>query len=153
MFETETLEQALGRVRAPRELWSRVEGAGVPRPAHRLRKLAWSVAAAAAFAGVAWNLPRPEFQSNDPAAIRAWVQQHAGFDLPLAHSGPARVESVRLKRNGVEVAYRAGAKTSALSVSKATAGEKAHWSANGQSFVVACATPAELDASCGLCHI
>lgn len=154
MYETETIGDALGRVRAPEELWRRIEQARAPRPVHRARKLTWAFAAAAVFAGVAWNLPRPEFQSDDPAAIRAWVQQHAGFDLPLAaHSGPARVTSVHLNQDGVEVAYRAGARHGAFSVNKASAGVAAHWSSGGTSYVLACAIPGDLDAACGLCHI
>lgn len=154
MYEMETIEDALSRVRAPRELWNRIEEKRrEPRPVRRARMLAWSAAAAMIFAGVAWNLPRPEFQSNDPAAIRAWVQQHAGFDLPLAHSGPARVESVKLERDGVEVAYRVDGRRTAVSVSKAAPGEKAHWSRGGVAFVLACAVPGDLDLSCGLCHL
>jgi hypothetical protein len=165
MYETETIGDALGRVRAPEELWRRIEQARAARPAHRARKLTWAFAAAAVFAGIAWNLPRPEFQSDDPAAIRAWVQQHAGFDLPLAaHSGPARVTSVHLNKGGVEVAYRAGARSGAFSVSavsvngavsvnKVSRGVAAHWSSGGTSYVLACAIPGDLDAACGLCHI
>lgn len=152
---SETLENALGRVRAPEELWrrleQRMEPARAPR-SNRGRKLVWSLAAAVVFAGIAWNLPRPEFRSDDPAAIRAWVQQHAGIDLPLAHTGAARIESVRLERDGVEVAYRVDGRRAAVSVAKGSH-QKAHWSANGMSYVLACATPGDLDLSCGLCHL
>ncbi len=153
MYHSEIFEEALGRVRAPEELWRRVNQQARPQESFtRARKLAWSVAAAVLFAGVVWNLPRPEFRSGDPAAIRAWVQQHAGIDLPLAHSGPARIESVRLQRNGVELAYRTNGRRATISVSKAAAAG-AHWSAGGSSYVLACATPGDLDGSCGLCHI
>jgi hypothetical protein len=160
MHETlshETLEDALGRVRAPEELWHRIEEARARRnserqSASRGRKMVWSLAAAVVFAGIAWNLPRPEFRSNDPAAIRAWVQQHAGIDLPLAHTGAARIESVRLERSGVQLAYRADGRLAAVSVARGPH-EKAHWSANGTAYVLACATPGDLDLSCGLCHL
>ena len=152
MYDTEILEQALDRVRAPEELWRRVNEARLPRSSSRARKMVWSFAAAVLFAGIAWNLPRPEFRSNDPAAIRAWAQQHAGIDLPLAHSGPAQVESVRLEKNGVEVVYRVDGRRAAFSVSKGSTGA-AHWSAGGMSYVLACVTPGDLDGSCGLCHI
>lgn len=155
MYETEILEDALGRVRAPEELWDRIERgrARKTRPSNRAQKLAWSVAAAVVFAGIAWNLPRPEFRSDDPVAIRAWVQEHSGIDLPLAHSGAVRLESVRLEREGVEVAFRTQGRRAAFSVSKASPGATAHWSVGARGYVLACATPGDLDLSCGLCHI
>jgi hypothetical protein len=154
MYEIGTIEDALTRVRAPEELWRRIQQSRAPRASHRMRRLAWAVAAAMTFAGIAWNLPRPEFRSDDPAAIRAWVKERAGIDLPFAaHSGPARITGVRLKRNGVEVAYRAGDRGATFSIERARGSETPHWSAGGRSYGLACVTPGDLEAACGLCHI
>ena len=161
MHETNTIGQVLdrhlGRVAAPEALWTRVENRIDRTPARRSatpsRKLIWALAAAIVFGGIAWNLPRPEFQSDDPGQIRAWVKQQTGLDLPLAaHPRSAHLTGVRMKKGGVEIAYRTGARTAAVAVTRAAAGETAHWSSGGQSYVLACALPADLDSTCQLCH-
>ncbi|GEM_PF-2443703 len=152
MHAGDIFQDALGGVRAPEELWERVHQARPSQSPPRARKLVWAAAAAVLLAGVAWNLPRPEFRSGDAAAVRAWVRQRAGIDLPLAHSGPARIESVRLLRNGVELAYQSHGRRATISVSKGSA-PGAHWSAGGVFYVLTCETPGDLDGSCGLCHI
>jgi hypothetical protein len=160
MYQTDTieqiLEQNLGPVEAPEELWNRIaQGRQVARSAAPVRKLAWALATAVVVAGITWNLPRPEFQSEDPAQIRAWVKQRTGLDLPLAssHAAPVHVAGVRVKSGGaVEVAYRDGSRKATFIVSRTVAGEKAHWSSGGQSYSLACAIPADLDGACRLCH-
>jgi len=155
MYDTETIGQALGRVRAPEELWARIAEARSPRrTASPVRKLGWAVAAAMILAGVAWNLPRPEFRSEDPGELRAWVKARTGLDLPFAaHTATVYVTGAKLTRSGVEVVYRNGGRFATFSVSEASAGETVHWSSNGRSYVLACALPGDLDGSCRLCHI
>src|SRR5579862_5380425 len=141
-------EEALARVQAPEELWRRIAQdspgppAGLLHRALRAKKLTWALAAAALFTAIAWNLPQPDFQSHDPAQIRAWVKEKTGLDLPLAHSAAVQVTGARLKHNTIEISYLAGNRRGSIAVSQT---EPAHWSA---SYAVAC----DFEAACKLCH-
>ena len=116
------LARHLGRVKAPDELWSRIQAPqSQPEPAVRPRlyhrKLVW--ATAGAFAVVAsvslwmWRHPADpvtdnevlsvralnggagglDFRSTEPVAVRTWIKSHAGLDVPLP---AATTASIRL---------------------------------------------------------
>jgi hypothetical protein len=114
-----TLARHLGRMKAPDELWDRVQAPRAqqqevsPKPAFFGRKLAWTMAAAAVAAAGVWMLHQPrdpiaenealaartlnggasrmEFRSEQAPEIRAWVKAKAGLDIPLPVSTSAAV--------------------------------------------------------------
>ncbi len=141
------LEQNLRPVRAPEELWERVNAPGKKKD----RRLVWAMAAAMIVAGLAWSLGRVEtFRSSEPAAIRAWVISRTGMDVPLVGG---EVAGARVRHGTVEVAYRAGA----LVVAKASGpGDSVHWgkavpvswTMGGQVYTL----EGDLEAGCRLCH-
>src|SRR5690349_15926223 len=86
MWVEAELRQGLQSVRAPEELWERIQrrDAGVARGG---RRYVWAIAAAAmAMLVLFLARPRGEFQSGDAARIRAWVRLHTGLDVPLQAS-------------------------------------------------------------------
>lgn len=133
----EILEQNLGRVEAPAELWDRVTRG---RETKRSRVwTSWVLAAACASVAMAGIFYRPAVQSNDPALIREWVKTRTGMDVPLAKQHAVQLTGARVVKTGkIEIAYRSGV----VMVSKAE-GAGAHWGA----YVIDCQTQA-----CVLCH-
>jgi hypothetical protein len=118
-FESE-LSRHLGPVKAPDELWDRLQGAGATQSRTSSRTPFWTrswtwVAAAAAVAGLAIgvNLVRnrnqsleelavstlgrgPEqlkFRSQEAKAVRAWIKTGTGLDVPMP---PALSPAVQL---------------------------------------------------------
>jgi len=155
-----SLEQGLTRVRAPEELWDRVRSPRIERPGVHIRMNAARMSACATFAVaiivLLWGVhPRIaggalQLRSSNPAEIRAWVFAKTGLDVPL-HSGQLIGASV--KQGRVEVAYSAGAHNIFLVVSKnRDKNARYSWTADGQSYMLACAEPREL-AACLLCHV
>ena len=98
-----------------------------------------------------------QYRSADPGAVRAWVLTKTGLDVPL-HSGqlagarviPGRVEAA-------EIAYRIGKHDATVTVSRAGSvsaarGALVSWVARGQTYSLACDSPADLR-GCLLCHV
>ena len=152
------LGDALGPVRAPGELWARVN-AGTQRKAGVDGRLAWAMVAAVVVVGLL-SFGRPDaIRSSEPAAVRAWVLARTGTDVPLVGGG---VVGARVRRGTVEIAYRAGT----LMVTRAASpGDPVHWiraayqgknalswTMGGQSYTLACVVPGDLEAGCRLCH-
>ncbi len=138
------LTRHLGRVEAPQELWDRIQAPSqVPAKHSHRQMLGWALAATAVMvaAVVVWQLRlRPEalaaralqrgagqleFRSEQSAAIRAWVRDRTGLDIPLLPDPPASLRLVGASVAGwartptAEVVYRVGGRDSMLLVSKA----------------------------------
>jgi hypothetical protein len=151
-FEGE-LSRHLAPVKAPDELWDRVQNhevARTPRPARMW--LAWASAAAMVLVALAvtWTLRLrsesnasneqlavqallrgPEglaLRSGEASEIRTWVKARTGIDLPeqMRSSGMVRLYGATTVRKGVptaEVSYRVGDMDVSLVVSKLGTGE------------------------------
>jgi hypothetical protein len=164
------LRRELQAVRAPEELWERVQtqtgtSAG-SRQSYVSHKLAWVLAAAAMTMVVAFFVqPRQEFRSGDASRIREWVQVHTGLDVPLQASPALRLVGAKGTDGRAEIACRVGDRDVKLVVSRASGGvveASAHqsyqgrksvsWTMRGQLYTLACATPEDLQVACLLCH-
>jgi len=157
------LERDLANATAPDELWSRVQfprertASGVP-----VRRVAWALAAAAlvlAVLGLRASRQPAVLHSSSAVEIQAWVKTNTGLDPGLPVNPPRSIQLIgaHVIPGGVEVAYRAANHDARLLVSKADIsldGSAAtfSWTRHGQRFTLACATPAELQAACVLCH-
>jgi hypothetical protein len=136
----EILEQSLGRVEAPAELWDRV-AAG--RETKRGGSAKWVLALACAAAALVWAMYTPALRSDDPAVIRQWVKTRTGMEIPLQRTGTVQLTGARVVNPGkIELAYRAGDHPGVVLVSRA-AGSRPHFG----TLSVECEAPA-----CGLCH-
>jgi hypothetical protein len=153
------LGDALGPVRAPGELWDRVNGTGA-RKAGVDHRLAWAMAAAVVVVGLLSFGRGDAIRSSEPAAVRAWVLARTGADVPLAGG---EVVGARMRRGTVEIDYRAG--TLMVTRASGAGADSAHWVRadyqgrssfswvmGGQSYTLACAVPGDLEAGCRLCH-
>ncbi|HYL75328.1 MAG TPA: hypothetical protein VEU96_14040 [Bryobacteraceae bacterium] len=165
MWVEAELRRELQQVRAPEELWERVQRprAAVSRGG---RGYVWVLAAAAMVMVVLFLArPRGEFRSGDAARIRAWVLLHAGLDVPLQASTALRLVGAKGTDGRAEIACRVGDRDVKLTVSRARAGVvevSAHqaykggkavsWAMRGQLYTLACATPEDLQVACMLCH-
>ena len=173
------LAEHLRRVPAPDELWHRVQMPRVERaPGSRLR-FAWALASTLAIAAVAWGLharvnalasrgANLAFRCADPTEIRAWVKANTGLDIPLPAKPASTIQlmSARVVAGdspSAEVDYLVAGHEARLVVSKArsetrphrdlaSSGSHASWTMHGQTYVLACADPAELRTACLLCH-
>jgi len=158
----------LGRVRAPEELWERIER---PRtlPSGRgsvTTRKGLALAAAVLIAVVVWGLyPRGlVIQSTDAVRIRDWVKANAGLDVPLLAELPAslRLTGARVSRGRAEINCRVGDRDAKLIVARTGSGVSerhsqtgrriASWAMRGQSYTLACANPEDLKMACLLCH-
>jgi hypothetical protein len=189
------LTQHLGRVAAPPELWDRIQAPGPALPKRSNRQmLAWALAATALLvaAVVVWQLRlRPEalvaqalqrgagqleFRSEQAPAIRAFVKERTGLDIPLLPNPPASIRLVGASVAGwartptAEVVFRVGGRDEVLLVSKADpklVGNATHrflsssqyrgarissWLMHGQLCTLACPIPQNPQAGCLLCH-
>jgi hypothetical protein len=190
------LRRDLAQVEAPAELWYRVQGASAAAPRHPRRPLAWTLAVAlvivaAVLAVRAREEPAPlaasaagvvepariEFQSGDPAQIRAWLNRKAGIDVAL----PGVLEpSIRLlgasvvnrSEPAIQVVYMAGDREATLLVEKTSqssairhadlraepnASGKITWVMRGQRYTLQCFEPGgfgreDARIACLLCH-
>ena len=144
-FEPE-LKRHLGPVKAPDELWDRVQGVStsfqVPKPRRSAWQWAAAVATVAEIAGTTvWlnrsltteelavrALTRPpeqmEFRSADLTEVRAWVKAGTGLDVPFTGRAAPSVHLVgahvtRKRVPTAEISYRVGDMDVTLAVSKA----------------------------------
>jgi len=176
------LTEHLGRVRAPKELWYRVQTPRARLSGGSTRQLAWALATTLAIVAVAWgfhargnglsaNQANLTLRCADPGQIRAWVKANTGIDIPLAVKPPATVQlisalAVKGELPAAEVDYRVEGHDARLLVSKTELGEGGHaghqfrggqvgrasWTMRGQTYVLASADPSELRLACLLCH-
>lgn len=133
------LEQNLGRVEAPAELWERVAQG---RETKRKNSAPWIGAMACAAAAMAWAFYTPALRSDNPAQVREWVKVRTGMDVPLTQSGRVQLTGARVRAGKVELGYRAGDFAGVVLVSKAESGR-----GHGAGLAVECEAPA-----CGMCH-
>jgi hypothetical protein len=162
------LEMHLERVRAPEELWERIQN---PRVEQRqsARRPAAGMTACLTIAVVVilavWFYPwHRQLRSADPGEIRAWVRANAGIDVPLqAQSvGRLRLTGARMVKSSVEIAYQVGSHDGRLVVANGASGGRHvapsgarvfSWTMDGHIYTLACAAPEDLNVACGLCHI
>jgi len=174
------LTEHLSRVRAPEELWRRVQTPRVQQSRSSSPQLIWALAATLAIVTVAWGFHARlnaldsrdgnlTLRCADPARIRAWVKANTGLDIPLPEKPGAAVQlvSARALRSdppSAEVDYRVAGHDARLLVAKARATTSAHripaatdrqasWTMRGQVYSLACDDPATLRAACLLCHV
>jgi hypothetical protein len=175
------LSRHLEPVTAPDELWSRVE-AGIRtetlrnKGAPRGRRILWAIAVTAAIALCFIRLASDQtgypdtldFRSSDPQQIRAWVEAHAGIDIPLVNGRSVQFIGVALLRGSrfaVCVPYRSGNQWGKLLVARGGSGGPKHpsvrplsdrgatvvaWVAGGQTYAIA--SPMQ-HIACALCHL
>jgi len=165
MWVEAELRKGLQPVRAPGELWERIQQRDVELPS-RGRRYVWMLAAAAMATVVLFVArPRGEMRSGDAARIREWVQLHTGLNVPLEASTALRLVGAKGTEGRAEIACRVGDRDVKLVVSRARAGvveASAHqtykggkavsWTMRGQLYTLACATPEDLQVACMLCH-
>jgi len=134
------LERHLAPVKAPLELWTRVQNASATASARPFPKLAWAAAALLVFAGAVSSLRFPtflksadfaalqalarptddlEFRSGKAAEIRAWIRTNTGMDVPLPENPQVRLIGASRTAGTIEIAYRVGDQRAELIVSKA----------------------------------
>jgi hypothetical protein len=161
------LEIHLERVRAPEELWERIQNPRVER--HRpARQPAAGMTVCLTIAVVllaVWFYPwHKQLRSGDPGEIRAWVRTQAGVDVPLLArpSGRIQLTGARVVKNAAEISYRVGDHGGRLVVAKGVSGGRHTlpagtrvftWSMDGHVYTLACAEPDDLRIACSLCHI
>jgi len=182
---------------APDELWSRVQTASSSNHAkerigmQKPRWLLWPVAAAvaavialcyfsvdpdftpdlakAARQELASGSEKVDFRSSDPVEIRAWIESHAGLDIPLASAHSVEFIGVTLLKNSpcvVCVSYRIGKEKGELLVARGGFGVPKHpstkatflrgtttisWAAAGQAYAIATRQEGQ-NSACLLCH-
>jgi len=176
------LTEHLGRVRAPKELWYRVQTPGARQSGGSTRQLGWALATTLAIVAVAWgfhargnglsaNQAHLTLRCAAPGQIRAWVKANTGIDIPLAAKPPATVQlvsalAVKGDLPAAEVDYRVEGHDARLLVARAGLGEggqaghqfqesksgQTSWTMRGQTYTLASADPAELRVACLLCH-
>ena len=151
----DTLETRLARVGAPAELWDRVVApqTRVHTSVNAARMSACATVAVAIILLVIGFRPQMndagiQFRSSDPGAVRAWVNAHAGVDVPL-HSGNLAGASVNQGR--AAIAYRVAGRRLSLLVNQPASGRMS-WAAAGQTYTLLCDAPEDLRA-CALCHL
>ncbi len=161
------LETHLERLRAPEELWERIQNPRVERH-WPTRQSAAGMTACLTIAIVlltVWFYPwHKQLRSGDPREIRAWVKAQAAVDVPLQaqSSGRLRLTGAMVLNNAAEISYRVGDHNGQLIVAKGvssarhalTAGARVFtWSMDGHIYTLACAEPDDLRIACSLCHI
>jgi hypothetical protein len=161
----------------PDELWSRIEaGQALPPANTRGRRILWACAAAAVVALCCLRVAPDrtgypgmlDFRSSDPQQIRAWVEAHAGIDIPLVNGRSVQFIGAALLRGSrfvVCVPYRSGNQWGKLLVARGESGGPKHplmrhlsdrgatvvaWVAGGQTYAIA--APVQRVA-CALCHL
>lgn len=183
------LAHRLAPVAAPEGLWARIEGGKQPLPAvaslKGRRALRWPIAAiltigvAAATLWLAARGQEPalnleqlameqlhassplDLRSSDPAAIGAWMRQHAGVAVSLPARSPVRLAGVRMiRKRGMRIAavdYTVGSDAATLLVARTgPAADSEHgwltWKSGGLSYALACSSVEHPEAACLLCH-
>jgi hypothetical protein len=191
----EMLRRDLARVEAPAELWGHLQGARLAKASDTVWPRAWALAAALAIvvAVLAVGMHEPpaplaasasgvvaaghlEFQSGDPAQIRAWLNAQAGIDvaLPVVPQPSVRLlgaSVVNRVEPAVQVVYRVGNREASLLVEKTSRpegagaggarhadlkadsnGGKITWVMHGQMYTLECFGPEDARIACLLCH-
>jgi len=100
--------------------------------------------------------------SGDPVAIRTWVKNSTGFDVPLSKALPASIQLVEARSEepgAAKIVFRLDGQETILSVT-AAGGRKPlmqhqqgqrTWQAKGLDYELH-GGPAKFDAACMLCH-
>jgi len=187
-----SLRRDLVQVEAPAELWDRVQGAPVAgRPSSRW-PMVWALAGAVLVVILAARTREPsipiesapalaeasrlEFQSGDPARVRAWANAQAGIDVALPDALPPSVRLIGASvvnriEPAVQVAYQVGDRGATLRVEKLVAkaaqggvlrhadlraepnrSGKIMWVMRGQMYTLECFGPEDARVACLLCH-
>jgi len=168
------LAHRLPPAEAPEELWRRIEDRLSARSAVPARKgfgRAWPIATMAlltiTFAFWLANVREAaatQFASHDPRAIRVWLRQHSGLDVPLPDTTTVRLTGARVLRRGGEriaaVDYRAGRDRVTLLIARADPRHPlpphgtrvAAWQARDQVYTLDSSDPDRVEAACQLCH-
>jgi hypothetical protein len=115
-------------------------------------------------AGVSKQAVALDLRTSDPLAVRRWLRQHTGLDVPLPASTAVKLEGARMVRQGAQrvaaVEYRVGQDKVTLLVARADprrplpphGGRTAVWQARDQVYALAGANPDRVEAACQLCH-
>ncbi len=153
------LERSLRQVSAPEELWERIQSPLPERARIRTRFMAWATVPVVMFVALLGSHPRSkpanQFDSHDPAEIRAWVQANTGLDVPL-HDGNLAGANV-ISAHTARIAYRISGRNVSLLVSDAAPSvrrdtKSISWTAGGQTYLLACDEPQDLK-TCVMCHV
>ena len=97
----DALTENLSVVPAPSELWDRVRMPGPVTARSSIPPRRWGLAMASTFAVLVaaglWSFGKHEsgsreFGSHDAVAMRAWVKDRTGLDIPLVAGGTPRVQ-------------------------------------------------------------
>ena len=172
------LQRGLREVKAPPDLWDRVQAGRAVQPNPRPRRLVWAMAATVILAAVALSYQARRggvstvidsstlaFHCENPSQLRAWVRAKTGLDVPMRSSLPESIQLIgaSARGNAVEVAYRAGGSEASLLVSRAdgavdiphnhAGGARSTWVMAGERFTLACDNPADAQLACKLCHL
>jgi len=175
------LAHRLPPAEAPEELWQRVAQASACRVETRLHRgsrvlngtrRAWPIAVMALLTltcAAFWlanvrEAAATRIASHDPRAIRLWLRQHSGLDVPLPDNTTVRLTGARVLRRGGEriaaVEYRAGRDRVTLLVARADpryplpphGTRVSAWQARDQVYTLAGSGPDRMEAACQLCH-
>jgi hypothetical protein len=150
------LSRHLGEVRAPADLWDRIQHPGMKPSRSPVRTPLYVLVAVMLAAAAAWSLlPRLsgspsaqelalqalarspedlEFRADEVNEIRDWVKSRTSLDIPLPERTPEGIRltgacAVKNGSHGVEVAYCVRGHNAALLVSKASpaiGGDRTH---------------------------
>jgi len=105
-----------------------------------------------------------QIQTSDPRAIRLWLRQNTGLDVPLPPATSVRLEGARWLGHGSQrvaaVEYRVGGNAVTLLVARADphrplpshGARVAAWQAHDQVYALASPNSDQVDAACQLCH-
>lgn len=190
------LARELGAVAAPEPLWDRVAPRGAPRRKRSVAPALWPAVAAlivVTAGATVWRLARAQapaagmealageeltrgarafdFESADPAAMRAWVKNKTNITLDMrAQNGAVRLLGARILRKSgipvVAVSYAVGDGQAALLVSRSRSGDQPghlfarigpaqrgvfSWSMREQTYALACSAR-NPRVACLLCH-
>jgi hypothetical protein len=163
------LSQKLSRVKAPEDLWNRIQN---PKPSSSQgvqstrEKLTWALVAACLAVALIWGIPAHRgIQSASATQIREWVKTNTSIDVPLVGDpSPLRLVSASASRQGIEIACRIGNRPAKLLISKNKSilapkhaalnnnDTTISWGMSNRVYTLACATPEDLRIACLLCH-
>ncbi len=177
------LAERLAPVRAPEELWARVNRAAARPVSSPPRAGAWAwvafAAIVAATVAVTFSIPGPslsqlaqaeldksrpaDFRSTDPHEIEGWLRTHAEVAVSIPAATAAQLMGARaIERGGAhigEVLYRVEGHDAVLLVGRggtldAPARHGASaWKAHGQIYALAYSGPTDSHLACRLCHL
>lgn len=153
------LAHSLAPVKAPDQLWARIEAASAAAPARRAVAIRWAFPVAVAacallllarLAAVELRTPRAEFASNDAVAVEHWLAHEAGIPVPLRPSDGVHITGARMVKRGVAaVSYEVNGRKASVLVAR---GEGPSPCKIPGVTVVVAANATRSDAACRLCH-